>query len=239
VSGSSVACYVVWVAPRLSGAVLDHIAGPTQGEKHMKRLLLLALTVSLLGPAVARAANPVVVMETSMGTIKIELYPEKAPTTVKNFLSYVDDKFYDDTIFHRVMGKENTPPKNEDFMIQGGGFTKDRKEKKTKDPIKNEAGKGLSNKRGTIAMARTDEPDTATAQFFINVKDNDFLDKSADSDGYAVFGKVIEGMDVVDKIKAVKTGKKSFTVANGKEANFPNAPEEEIVIKSVRVEKPK
>jgi cyclophilin family peptidyl-prolyl cis-trans isomerase len=201
----------------------------------MKRMLLLALFAGLLGAVPARAANPVVVMETSMGTIKIELYPDKAPTTVKNFLGYVDDKFYDDTIFHRVMGKENS---KDDFMIQGGGFTKDRTEKKTKDPIKNEAGNGLSNKRGTIAMARTDDPDSATAQFFINVKDNDFLDKNDRSAGYAVFGKVIEGMDIVDKIKAVKTGRKEFTTRGGK-ANFSNVPEEDVVIKSVRVEKPK
>ena len=163
------------------------------------------------------------------------MYADKAPVTVKNFLGYVDDKFYDDTIFHRVMGKENS---KDDFMIQGGGFAKDRTEKKTKDPIKNEAGNGLSNKRGTIAMARTDDPDSATAQFFINVKDNDFLDKSDRGAGYAVFGKVIEGMDVVDKIKAVKTGKKEFTTRGGK-ANFSNVPEEDVVIKSVRVEKPK
>jgi len=195
----------------------------------MKRLLLLALFVCLLGPASALAANPVVVMETSMGTIKIELLPEKAPITVKNFLGYADDKFYDGTIFHRVIGKENS---KKDFMIQGGGMEPGFKEKKTKDPIKNEASNGLSNKRGTIAMARTDEPDTATAQFFINVKDNDFLDKSADSDGYAVFGKVIEGLDVVDKIKAVET-------TGDKGRPHANAPLKDVVIKSVRVEKAK
>jgi cyclophilin family peptidyl-prolyl cis-trans isomerase len=235
VSGAVAGCYLV----------LGHgtRARPTPDNKEnqvMKRILLLAVLGGVLAAAPARAANPVVVMETSMGTIKIELYPEKAPITVKNFLGYVDDKFFDDTIFHRVMGKENTPPpRNEDFMIQGGGFTKDHKEKKTKDPIKNEAGSGLSNKRGTIAMARTDRPDSATAQFFINVKDNTFLDKNADSAGYAVFGKVTEGMDVVDKIKAVKTGSKKFTVKSGEEATFKNVPEEDIVIKSIRVEKAK
>ena len=197
----------------------------------MKRVLLLAVFAGLLGAVPARAANPVVVMETSMGTIKIELYPEKAPVTVKNFLSYVDDKFYDGTIFHRVMGKENTGNK-EDFMIQGGGFEPEFKQKKTKDPIKNEAGNGLSNKRGTVAMARTNDPDSATAQFFINVKDNDFLDKSGRSAGYAVFGKVIEGMDIVDKIKAVET-----TGHRGRP--LPNAPVKDVVIKSVKVEKPK
>jgi cyclophilin family peptidyl-prolyl cis-trans isomerase len=208
----------------------------------MKRALLLAAFAGLLAAAPARAANPVVVMETSMGTIKIELYPDKAPVTVKNFLGYVDDKFYDNTIFHRVMGKENTEDQK-DFMIQGGGFTKDRKEKKTKESIKNEADNGLSNKRGTIAMARTNNPNSATAQFFINVKDNDFLNKNDRSAGYAVFGKVIDGMDVVDKIKAVKTGTKKFTVPNPRDpektidADFENVPEEEIVIKSIRVDK--
>src|SRR5262245_58532357 len=204
----------------------------------MKRYLLLALAGAVLAalPARAEAKNPVVVIETSMGTIKVELFEDKAPVTVKNFLGYVNDKFYDGTIFHRVMGKENTRD-GKDFMIQGGGFTTDRKEKKTKDPIKNEASKDLSNKRGTLAMARTNDPDSATAQFFINVKDNDFLDKSEDSAGYAVFGKVIEGLDVVDKIKAVKTGTKTFTVRTGQEAKFPNAPDEEVVIKSIKVEK--
>ncbi|HSQ58013.1 MAG TPA: peptidylprolyl isomerase, partial [Gemmata sp.] len=139
------------------------------------------------------------------------------PITVKNFLSYVEDKHYDGLIFHRVI---------ETFMIQGGGFQPGMKEKKTKDPIKNEAANGLSNVRGTLAMARTSDPDSATAQFFINVVDNKFLDKSPKSDGYAVFGKVIEGMDVVDKIKAVKTGTK---------AGFKDVPNEDVVIKSVRL----
>ncbi len=195
----------------------------------MKRMLLLALAAGLFGALPARAANPVVVMDTSMGTIKIELYPDKAPTTVKNFLGYADDKFYDGTIFHRVIGKENS---KKDFMIQGGGMEPGFKEKKAKEPIKNEASNGLSNKRGTIAMARTDDPDSATPQFYINVADNTFLDKSADSAGYAVFGKVIEGMDVVDQIKAVET-----TGDRGRP--HPNAPLKDVVIKSVRVEKPK
>ena len=122
----------------------------------MKQLLLLALFAGLLGPGAVRAANPVVVVETSMGTIKIELDADKAPVTVKNFLAYVDDKFYDGAIFHRVISN---------FMIQGGGFTKEHKEKETKAAIKNESDNGLSNKRGTIAMARTGDPDSATAQF--------------------------------------------------------------------------
>src|SRR5262249_52560378 len=145
-----------------------------------------------------------VIMETSMGTVEIELYPAKAPVTVRNFLGYVKDRFYDGTIFHRVV---------EDFVIQGGGFTPGLKEKKTKKPIKNEAGNGLSNIRGTIATACLERlhyeiPDTATAQFFINVADNGYgLDKGqAESNvGHCVFGKVIKGMDVVDKIRQVKT----------------------------------
>jgi cyclophilin family peptidyl-prolyl cis-trans isomerase len=193
----------------------------------MKRLLLLALFVGLLGPVAARAANPVVVMETSMGTVKIELDPDKAPITVKNFLAYVDEKHYDNTIFHRVIGKENS---KRDFMIQGGGMEAGFKEKKTKDPIKNEAANGLSNKRGTIAMARTMDPDSATAQFYINVADNTFLDKNADSAGYAVFGKVIEGLDIVDKIKAVET-------SGDLGRPHANAPVKDVVIKSIRVEK--
>jgi cyclophilin family peptidyl-prolyl cis-trans isomerase len=179
--------------------------------------------------------NPVVVIKTSLGTIKAELFADKAPITVKNFLSYADDKFYDGTIFHRVIG---TPHAKKDFMIQGGGFTKGLsrattpkevrdKEKETKAPIKNEARKSkLSNVRGTLAMARTGEPDSATAQFFINTVDNKFLDASDDSDGYAVFGKVTEGMDVVDKIKAVKTK----TLFRG----FSDVPVEDVVIESVR-----
>src|SRR5213594_623141 len=126
----------------------------------VKRILFLAVAAGLISVLPARAVNPVVVMETSAGTIKIELFEDKAPITVKNFLSYVDDKFYDGTIFHRVIS---------DFMIQGGGLEPGFKQKKeTKDPIKNEADNGLSNKKYTIAMARTDDPDSATAQFFIN-----------------------------------------------------------------------
>jgi cyclophilin family peptidyl-prolyl cis-trans isomerase len=163
----------------------------------MKHLTLAALALALAAGA-APAANPVVIITTSLGDIKVELEPEKAPITVKNFLGYVDDKHYDGTIFHRVISN---------FMIQGGGFEPGMKEKTTKEPIKNESFNGLQNKRGTIAMARTPAPDSATAQFFINVKDNGFLDKaqSRDGVGYCVFGKVIDGMDVVDKIRDVKT----------------------------------
>jgi cyclophilin family peptidyl-prolyl cis-trans isomerase len=185
----------------------------------MKRSVLLALAAGLLAAVPARAANPVVVMETSMGAIKIELYPDKAPVTVKNFLGYVDDKFYDSTLFHRVIP---------DFMIQGGGFESGFKVKKTKDPIKNESGNGLSNKRGTIAMARTNEPDSATSQFFISLVDNDRLDKDKFPDhvGYCVFGKVIEGMDVVDKIAKVET--------TGRQGRPADAPLKEVVIKTAR-----
>ena len=192
----------------------------------MKHSLFLALAAGFLAAPALRAANPVVVMETSKGTIKIELFEDKAPVTVKNFLGYVDDKFYDDTIFHRVMGKENTR-NNEDFMIQGGGMLPGLREKKTRDPIKNEAGNGLSNERGTLAMARTSVPDSATAQFFINVKDNNFLDRAQAQDGvgYCVFGRVVEGMDVVDTIKSVATTTRS---------GHQDVPTQDVVIKSAR-----
>lgn len=174
-----------------------------------------------------------VVMDTSLGSIKIELDGDKAPVTVANILSYVDDKFYDNTIFHRVMGKENS---GRDFMIQGGGYTPEKKEKDTKPPVKNESSNGVSNTRGTIAMARTNDPNSATSQFFINVGDNTNLDKYGG--GYTVFGKVIEGMEVVDKIKAVKTGQipiEQKTSRGTKEmAPTPNVPEENVVIKSVK-----
>jgi cyclophilin family peptidyl-prolyl cis-trans isomerase len=184
------------------------------------KVLVLCFVVLAMVTGTARAANPVVVMETNMGTIKIELFEDKAPITVKNFLKYAEDKHYDGTIFHRVIST---------FMIQGGGMEPGLKEKKTRDPIKNEASNGLSNLKYTLAMARTDEADSATAQFFINVKDNKFLDKSADSDGYAVFGRVIEGTDVVDKIKGVETGTSK---------GFKDVPKEDVVIKSVRLVKP-
>ena len=143
--------------------------------------------------------NPVVLLETTSGDILIELYPDKAPETVANFLKYVDNGFYNNTIFHRVIPG---------FMIQGGGLTARMQQKDTEAPIKNEADNGLKNDRGTIAMARTMDPHSATAQFFINLVDNDFLNFQAPSGngwGYCVFGKVTEGMDVVDKIAKVKT----------------------------------
>lgn len=143
--------------------------------------------------------NPKVLLETTSGDILVELFPDKAPKTVENFLKYVDEGFYNNTIFHRVIP---------DFMIQGGGMDAKMKEKPTHGPIPNEADNGLKNERGALAMARTADPDSATAQFFINHKDNDFLNHRAptrDGWGYAVFGKVLDGMDVVDKIAKVKT----------------------------------
>jgi len=145
--------------------------------------------------------NPQVVLETSMGTITVELFREQAPITVKNFLSYVKEGFYDGLIFHRVI---------KEFMIQGGGLNEELEQKKPRFAIKNEATNGLSNKRGTLAMARTAVVDSATCQFFINAVDNPFLDhqsKQQDSFGYCVFGQVVAGMEVVDEIRAVKTGK--------------------------------
>ncbi|WP_370243271.1 peptidylprolyl isomerase [Alteromonas abrolhosensis] len=145
-----------------------------------------------------------VTLKTNFGDITLELFEDKAPKTVANFLSYVEDGFFDNTIFHRVINN---------FMIQGGGFTPDMDQKDTKAPIENEADNGVANEVGTIAMARTQDPHSATAQFFINVNNNDFLNhsgKSVNCWGYCAFGKVIEGMDVVEKIKAVKTGNHGY-----------------------------
>ncbi|MEW9897328.1 peptidylprolyl isomerase [Chitinivorax sp. PXF-14] len=159
------------------------------------RTLLAGATLAAASLS-ALAANPVVEMKTSMGTIKLELYPDKAPKTVDNFIEYVKSGQYKGTVFHRVIPH---------FMIQGGGLTADLKEKPTRAPIKNEADNGLKNDTGTIAMARMADPDSASAQFFINVNDNVFLNHGARDFGYAVFGKVVEGMDVVRKIEVVPT----------------------------------
>ncbi|MEO7795380.1 MAG: peptidylprolyl isomerase [Thermoanaerobaculia bacterium] len=151
-------------------------------------------------PAPAKAANPRVALETSLGRMVIELDPAMAPKTVENFLGYVKSGFYDGTIFHRVIPG---------FMIQGGGFTPDMKQKATQAPIPNEADNGLKNRRGTLSMARTSDPGSATSQFFINVNDNKSLDhtaKTAGGWGYAVFAKVVEGIEVADKIVSVKRG---------------------------------
>lgn len=157
-------------------------------------------------------------VETSMGDIVIELNEQAAPVTVKNFLEYVEKDFFDGTIFHRVI---------RDFMIQGGGFTEQMGQKQTREPIINEANNGLSNTRGTIAMARTNDPDSATAQFFINHSNNDFLNYVENANpGYAVFGKTIEGMDVVDKIASVKT-----TTQMG----MGDIPVDPVIIKSIKV----
>jgi peptidyl-prolyl cis-trans isomerase A (cyclophilin A) len=153
-------------------------------------------------------------IETTKGDIVVELNPGKAPVTCKNFLQYVDEQFYDGTIFHRVI---------KDFMIQGGGFNAQMRQKQVKPPIINEAKNGLKNDRGTIAMARTSDPDSATAQFFINHTNNDFLNYGARDAGYAVFGKVVDGMGIVDAIAAVKT-------------NPGDVPAEAIVINSIRLE---
>lgn len=162
----------------------------------MKKLIVFCL---LLLPTLV-FAEPSVVIKTSMGDIQVELNEKQAPISTANFLNYVDAGFYNGTIFHRVIP---------DFMIQGGGFIKDMTQKVTKSPIKNEADNGLKNRRGTIAMARTGVVDSATSQFFINHRDNSFLDhrsKSSSGYGYAVFGVVTKGMDVVDKIAQVRTG---------------------------------
>lgn len=185
-----------------------------------KMLGAVALVCLIAGIASAEGKkNPVVVMETSLGNVKIELFEKEAPASVGNFLEYANSGFYSDTVFHRVIAN---------FMIQGGGFTADLKQKPTKAPIVNEAGNGLKNQRGTLAMARTGIVNSATAQFFINVVNNDFLnhrDRTQQGFGYAVFGKVVEGMDVVDKIAAVKT------VTRG----MPDVPEKPVVIKSIKV----
>jgi len=191
----------------------------------MRRPLLVSLIcASLLVPVVARdtsaKGNPMVLISTSLGDIKVELYADKAPGTVKNFLQYVDAGYYNNTIFHRVIPG---------FMIQGGGLTADMQDKHEgqRAPIKNESSNGLANEVGTLAMARTSAPDSATSQFFINTKNNDFLnkDKAQDGVGYAVFGKVVDGMDVVRKIEQVKTGTKS---------GHQNVPNEPVVIKSAK-----
>ena len=180
-----------------------------------KKLAMLGTGLILSASAFAA---PSVEMQTSMGTIVIELNSEKAPITVKNFLQYAKDGFYNGTIFHRTI---------EGFMIQGGGFTKDMNEKPTAGEIKNEASNGLKNERGSIAMARRQDPNSASSQFFINHKDNTSqLDYPLNNGGYAVFGKVTQGMDVVDKIAKVPTGNKGM---------HQNVPIEPVIIQSVKI----
>jgi peptidyl-prolyl cis-trans isomerase A (cyclophilin A) len=160
------------------------------------------------------AGRPVVILTTTLGEITIELYPDKAPITVENFLSYVDSGFYDGSIFHRVIPG---------FMIQGGGLTPAMEQKPTQPPIKNEADNGLKNVTGTISMARTQDKDSATSQFFINLADNAFLDHGARGFGYAVFGKVTDGMDVVNKIAQVPTGNRGL---------HKDVPQQPVIIES-------
>ncbi len=170
----------------------------------MKIAFISALSVLAAVTPVAGAENPKVILDTTKGQLTIELYPKEAPETVKNFLAYVDAGFYNGTIFHRVIPN---------FMIQGGGFTPDIQQKSPRPPIKIESDNGLKNLRGTLAMARTQDPNSATAQFFINSVDNGFLNftaKTVQGWGYAVFGKVVQGMEVVDEISKVKTGAKGM-----------------------------
>jgi len=165
----------------------------------MKLKHLFLLSAAAVVPSGALAADPQVDLKTNLGTIRLELYPAKAPKTVENFLQYVKDGHYSGVVFHRVI---------DNFMIQGGGYDKGYKEKSTRAPITNEAKNGLKNDLGTVAMARTNAPHSASAQFFINLKNNDFLNSAQAQDGwgYAVFGKVVSGLDVVNKIAKLPTG---------------------------------
>ncbi|MBT0651744.1 peptidylprolyl isomerase [Geomobilimonas luticola] len=185
-----------------------------------KIMFTLACTLLLGGTALAaEGKNPVVLMETSLGNVKLELFQKEAPLSVKNFLAYVTSGFYNGTVFHRVIPG---------FMIQGGGMTADLKPKTTNAPIKNEADNGLKNDRGTLSMARTGDPNSATSQFFINVVNNGGLNRpQPDGFGYAVFGRVIDGMEVVDKI--VSTPQKQLNMV------FQNVPVTPVVIKSMKV----
>jgi len=182
----------------------------------LKVVTCFVIAVSLAGAQFAHAADPVVVLKTSMGEIDIQLDPTHAPISTANFLAYVDKKFYDGTIFHRIIPG---------FMVQGGGFEPGMKEKQTSAPIKNEAGNGLRNLRGTISMARTNDPDSATSQFFLNLVDNPPLDPGMNGAGYAVFGKIIKGTDVIDKMAQVKTTTKG---------PFGDVPVDDVVLISAR-----
>jgi len=189
----------------------------------MSRVLITILFacsfLAFFGTSEAAGANPKVLLKTNKGDITIELYPDKAPGTVKNFLAYVDAKFYDGLIFHRVI---------KGFMVQGGGLTADFSSRPARPPIKNEAGNGLKNDRGTIAMARSGEVDSATCQFFINTADNAFLNhrgQTPDAFGYAVFGKVVDGMDVVDRIEKLPTRRSG---------PHDDVPVKAVVIQSIR-----
>ncbi len=183
--------------------------------------LVLVVSTGKTKTAEAEEGNPRVRLETSKGVIVLELDAKAAPKTVENFLAYARDGFYDGTIFHRVI---------KGFMVQGGGFTADMKQKKTNDPVENEADNGLVNARGTIAMARTNDPHSATGQFFLNTVDNTFLNhkgKNAQGWGYCVFGKVVEGLDVMDAIEKIATGSKG---------GHQDVPKEAVVIEKTEVE---
>ena len=188
-----------------------------------RRLAAATIVLGCLAGGAWAAEAPKVKFATTAGDIVVEVYPDKAPKTVDNFLQYVRDKHYDGTIFHRVIDR---------FMIQGGGFDRNRVEKKTRPPVAHEGRqafeKGLKNETGTLAMARTSDPDSATAQFFVNVADNAFLDPRGNNPGYTVFGRVVSGMDVVNKIKGVQTG------TSGMHSDVPLAP---VVINSATLVK--
>jgi peptidyl-prolyl cis-trans isomerase B (cyclophilin B) len=183
--------------------------------------LLLALPLLVMADEPAQSENPNVILHTNHGTITVELFENDAPKSVANFLQYARDGHYDGTLFHRVI---------DNFMIQGGGFDTDFNQKNTREPIENEADNGLKNERGTLAMARTNDPHSATSQFFINVADNDFLNhrgkQSGQTWGYAVFGRVIDGMDVVDSIRGVPTGTHGF---------HRDVPEQPVILERVEL----
>ena len=183
--------------------------------------LLLPLMAAAETPQTQNTESPTVILHTNHGAITLELFEEQAPQSVANFLEYARDGYYDGTLFHRVISN---------FMIQGGGFDTDFQQKTTREPIQNEADNGLGNERGTLAMARTNDPHSATAQFFINVTDNDFLNyrsqASGQTWGYAVFGRVVDGMDVVDAIRAVETGRRGM---------HQDVPVEDVIIERVEL----
>lgn len=205
---------------------------------YLKRILtgcaaiLLSVGLMSLGAAQAQApseAEPLVKLETNFGSVTLRLFPEKAPVTVANFLNYVDSGHYDGTVFHRVIPN---------FMIQGGGFDSDYVEKSTGDPIVNESKNRLHNIRGTIAMARTGEPDSAAAQFFINQRSNLRLDWAPGKPGYTVFGEVVDGMTVVDFIATAETGQALVTTSRG-QTRFPDVPVDKVILKrAIRVDTP-
>lgn len=190
----------------------------------MHRIAITLLITLAYGSIAFAQDKPQVLMKTTMGDLKIELYPKEAPISTENFLAYVKSGYFDGTIFHRVIST---------FVIQGGGFNKEMKKKQTKDPIKNEANNGLKNLKYTLSMARTGDPNSATSQFFINLKDNAPLDRGfpgGDGNGYAVFGKVIEGQEVVEKIKNVKT-----TSVGAGFQRYEDVPVEPIIVTGAKI----